>query len=96
MGLTAVAELEEGSVVECEYSFTSLLHFVHGVYWLGKGAGRRLRRSLVGEDIGVLSPAVALHRMRMRTLLLRTAHGARLLGEVLISNIALSLTPGKL
>ena len=68
MGLTAVAELEEGSVVECEYSFTSLLHFVYGAYWLGKGAGRRLRRSIVGEDIGVLSPAVALHRMRMRTL----------------------------
>ena len=69
MGLTAVAELEEGSAVECEYFFTSLLHFVQGVYWVGRGAGRRLRRSLVGEDIGVLSPAVASHRMRMRTLL---------------------------
>ena len=76
MGLTAVAELEEGSVVECDYFFTSLLHFVKGAYWVGRGAGHRLRRSLVGEDIGVLSPAVASHHMRMRTLLLRTAHAS--------------------
>jgi len=71
------------SFMECEHSSASFLHSVHGAYWFGNGAGRRIRRSLIGEDMACglafeLSRCLALARACVQIFLPVTS-GARLL-----------------